>query len=83
MRMMIAGMFALAAAVPASAQSGQPRSLAVPGSTAPGYGGLSGPTNTKQDICLINKKTKKRVCKDRLGWRREAARLKQAESRSQ
>lgn len=84
MRMIAIGIFALAAAAPAFAQPGQqPRSLAVNGSTAPGYGGLSAPTNTKQDICLINKKTHKRVCKDRLGWRREAARLDRAQTRSQ
>jgi hypothetical protein len=84
MRIMAIGILALAVVTPALAQPGQqPHSLAVNGSTASGYGGLSAPTNTKQDICLINKKTQKRVCKDRLGWRREAARLDRAQARSQ
>lgn len=84
MRIMTIGMLALFVAAPALAHPGQaPRSLAVNGSTAPGYGGLGAPTHTKQDICLINKKTQKRVCRDRLGWRREAARLERAQARSQ
>jgi hypothetical protein len=84
MRLIALGMLALTVSAPAFAHPGQQaRSLAVNGSTAPGYGGLSAHTNTKQDICLVNKKTHKRVCKDRLGWRREAARLDRAQARSQ
>ncbi|WP_131819272.1 hypothetical protein [Sphingomonas jatrophae] len=66
-----------APAAPALSQGAKGRALSFGTQEGPGYGGLSGPTYSDQ-ICLKHKRTGKRICKDRLGWEREAARLSAA-----
>jgi len=76
MRIVAFGILALISAVPAAANPGLRSATLESGrATSTSYGGLGAPTNTKQDICLINKRTGKRVCKDHVGWRREADRM--------
>lgn len=80
MRLVLLSAATLIVTSSALAQTSQPLRASAPAwQGAPYYGGLGASTNTKSDICLINKKTKKQVCKDRLGWRREAARIDRME----
>jgi hypothetical protein len=83
MRLVLVGILALLVANPAMSQARQNSGgLGGGRATAASYGGLALAPIRQESICLINKKTKRQVCKDRAGWRKEAKRLARPEPKA-
>jgi hypothetical protein len=70
MRMYLLPLVVMGMSAPALAQSN---------ASAGNYAGLGSPGNTGDRDCLVNKKTRKLVCKTPAEWRKESDRLAKVE----